>query len=49
MRGLLALFFAFAFTVTLKLAARALRRSERYGRWAEWCHRKADELSEPRL
>ena len=44
MRGLLATAYAAGFALFMKLAARALRRSERHAARADWCSQRAAEL-----
>jgi hypothetical protein len=48
MRGLLAILFAFAFSVCVRMSKRAMRRSESWGDWAGWCDAKTRTYSEPR-
>lgn len=45
MRGLLAVLFAFAFGVCVRLSRRAMRRSERYADWAAYCDERERALS----
>lgn len=44
MRGLLATAYAFGFALFMKLARRALRRSERHSARADWCSKRAAAL-----
>lgn len=45
MRGLLATAYAIGFALFMKLAKRALRRSERHSARAEWCSKRASDLN----
>lgn len=46
MRGLLTTAYAIGFALFMRLARRALRRSERHSARAEWCQKRAAELDQ---
>ena len=45
MRGLLATAYTAGFALFMKLAKRALRKSERHSARAEWCSKRASDLN----